>query len=155
MSTDNPTWSLLELQEKLDEYEELLVSIGMSRNTINTYTQHPERFIRFLIGEYTPEGPRGDSETHALSKSQLNIRSKYAPLTEYLNQLTEPLIDLSFHEIEKILGFDLPASAFQYQAWWANEREGTHSHARSWLNASFKTANVDLNTKTVTFYQWQ
>ena len=153
MSTDNPTWSLLELQEKLDEYEELLVSKGMSRNTINTYTQHPERFIRFLIGEYTPEGPRGDSETHALSKSQLNMRSKYAPLTEYLNQLTEPPINLSFHEIEKILGFDLPASAFQHQAWWANEREGTHSHARSWLNASFKTANVDLNTKTVTFFQ--
>ena len=153
MSTDNPTWSLLELQEKLDEYEELLVSKGMSRNTINTYTQHPERFIRFLIGEYTPEGPRGDSESHSQNQSQLNMRSKYAPLTEYLNQITEPLIDLSFHEIEKILSFSLPASAFQYQAWWANEQNGTHSHARSWLNASFKTANVDLNTKTVTFFQ--
>ena len=153
MSFNNPTWSLSELNTKLKEYEELLISKGMSQNTINTYIQHPERFIRFLIGEYTPKGPRDNLRIHNPDRSQLNMRSKYAPLTEYLIQLTEPRTDLSFNEIEKILGFNLPASAFQYQAWWANEQEGTHSHARSWLNASFKTSNVDLNTRTVTFFQ--
>ena len=130
MSTDNPTWSLLELQEKLDEYEELLVSKGMSRNTINTYTQHPERFIRFLIGEYTPEGPRGNSETHASSKSQLNMRSKYAPLTEYLNQLTEPHRSF-FHEIEKILGLIFLPQHSNIKLG-GRTNEGTHSHARSY-----------------------
>ncbi len=58
---------------------------------------------------------------------------------------------MSFSEIERILGFALPASARRYQAWWANEREGTHSHARSWLDASYGTQGVDLNAQTVRF----
>jgi hypothetical protein len=78
-------------------------------------------------------------------------RSKYDPLYHHLVNSTETVVSLSFAEIERILGFALPASARRHQAWWANEREGTHSHARSWLEASYRTQGVDLNAQTVRF----
>ena len=78
-------------------------------------------------------------------------RSKYDPLYHHLVNSPETVVALSFAEIERILGFALPASARRYQAWWANEREGTHSHARSWLEASYETQGVDLNAQSVRF----
>ncbi len=52
--------------------------------------------------------------------------------------------DASFSEIEAILGERLPVSARRHGAWWANERVGTHSHARAWLAAGFETSPVAL-----------
>ncbi|MFP7296989.1 hypothetical protein [Neobacillus niacini] len=51
------------------------------------------------------------------------------------------------NEIEEILTFKLPASAYKYSAWWANETEGTHTHARSWLMAGWKTTEVKPGNK--------
>src|SRR5579875_2188660 len=45
-------WSARELRSELNRYEEELRAAGRARNTINTYVQHPERFINWL------EGPR-------------------------------------------------------------------------------------------------
>jgi hypothetical protein len=60
---------------------------------------------------------------------------------------------LSLAEIEQIIGQPLPPSARRHRAWWANERSGSHVHARSWLEATpaRRTANVDLNAGTVEF----
>ena len=108
--------------------------------------QHPERFIRWLDNAYSPQGPQiGQREAGS------RPRSKYDPLYDHLVNHPETVIALSFSEIERILGFALPASARRYQAWWANEREGTHSHARSWLDASYGTQGVDLNAQSLRF----
>ena len=140
------TWTTSELSEALDVYEQELRDKELSRNTINTYVQHPERFIRWLADDYSPQGPQiGQREEGARS------RSKYDPLYDHLANNPETVIALSFSEIERILGFALPASARRYQAWWANEREGTHSHARSWLDASYETQGVDLSAQSVRF----
>ena len=40
-------------------------------------------------------------------------------------------LTLSMNEIEEILEVKLPASANKYPAWWANELEGSHTHAQS------------------------
>jgi hypothetical protein len=77
--------------------------------------------------------------------------SKYDPLKFYLIQSQEKIIQLSFAQIERILDEPLPNSAFRYSAWWANEVEGNHSHSNSWMDAGYKTENLDLNTKRVTF----
>lgn len=48
--------------------------------------------------------------------------SKYDPLHTFLQNAPlhlEELI-LSFVQIKQILGSSLPASAYQYQAWWSN-----------------------------------
>ena len=47
-------WSARELKSELNRYEEELRAAGKTRNTINTYVQHPERFINWLVGQYRP-----------------------------------------------------------------------------------------------------
>ena len=46
--------------------------------------------------------------------------SKYAPLTDRLNQHQGDRWRARFSEIEQVLGFQLPKSARQYPAWWGS-----------------------------------
>jgi len=75
--------------------------------------------------------------------------SKYEPLSRYLEK-RGATVTLSFTEIEKILGFALPPSARQYAAWWSNNA-GSHVQANAWLEAGFKTEDVDLAGQHVGF----
>lgn len=77
--------------------------------------------------------------------------SKYDPLQEHLQASGEAQLTLSFAAIERILGERLPDSARRHNAWWANEEGGTHTHARAWLDAGYRTAGLDLNGSTVQF----
>ena len=77
--------------------------------------------------------------------------SIYEPLGTYLSKRTEPVVRMTFTEIERVLGRPLPPSARKHSAWWANEESGTHSHARSWLDARRKTRGLDLNSTIVEF----
>ena len=146
MGAEQSSWIARELTEALDVYEQELRGKGLRRNTISTYVQHPERFIRWLQGSYSPEGPRS-----TLHDPHARPRSKYDPLSDYLVDSSSRSIQMTFVQIERILGFDLPASARQYSAWWANESGGTHSHARSWLDASYETRGVDLGAQAINF----
>ena len=56
---------------------------------------------------------------------------------------------MSFQEIERVLGFALPASARTYQAWWANDPK--HSQAKAWLDAGAKSGQLDIRAETVVF----
>ena len=56
---------------------------------------------------------------------------------------------MGFAEIESILNDKLPASAYGYEAWWANTREGNHVNARSWSTAGWKIESLDLKEKWV------
>ncbi len=140
-------WSEQELRDALDRYEAELRAAGKARNTITTYVQHPERFINWLVGGYRP-GPVAQPNN---SRPSPGRTSRYDPLRRHLAERTEPVVRLTFAAIERILGVDLPKSARQYRPWWANEEAGTHVHARAWLDAGRRTANVDLNAGTVEF----
>ena len=76
--------------------------------------------------------------------------SKYEPLPQFLKSGDLFRVRLSFAEIEKILGFKLPKSAYAYEAWWSNNETG-HSHARAWLSVGWRTEDVDLAGRKVTF----
>lgn len=76
--------------------------------------------------------------------------SKYEPLSSFLETQPQDQVRLSFDDVERIIGSKLPRSAFEHQAWWANNPEG-HSHCRSWFNAGWKTENLNLSRRTVTF----
>ncbi|MGI8527464.1 MAG: DUF7662 domain-containing protein [Pseudolabrys sp.] len=76
--------------------------------------------------------------------------SKYEPLPQFLASAPGTTKRLSFSEIERILGFKLPKSAYQHEAWWSNNATG-HSHARAWLQAGWRTEGVDLSERKVTF----
>ena len=172
-------WSAQELRDALTRYEEELRAAGKARNTVNTYVQHPERFINWLEGRYVPvqSGPNWGRGTSAQDAGlRLNSTgpprygpasftpdpppagpgvsagsSRYDPLGWYLAERQEAVVHLSFVAIERIIGAPLPDSARRHRPWWANERAGNHVHAKAWMVASRRTANVNLNAGTVDF----
>lgn len=76
---------------------------------------------------------------------------KYDPLSYFLKAASKDVIEASFEQVEKILGFPLPPSAYRHQAWWANETQGSHSHARSWQDAGWETSQVNTERRRVRF----
>jgi Tfp pilus assembly protein PilX len=76
--------------------------------------------------------------------------SKYEPLPQFLASVGGTAHRMSFNEIERVLGFKLPKSAYQHEAWWSNNATG-HSHARAWLESGWRTEAVDLAARKVTF----
>ena len=61
------------------------------------------------------------------------IGQKYKKLAEYLYKSWDRTIELEYAQIEEILGFTLPATAYNFpQSYWANTE--THSYAKgSWM----------------------
>jgi len=75
---------------------------------------------------------------------------KYEPLEKFLKGQRAKRWRVGFREIEALLGFKLPQSAFKYPAWWSNDETG-HSHAKAWLDAGWRTEEVDLAARKLTF----
>lgn len=76
--------------------------------------------------------------------------SKYAPLAQFLKSLDVKRLRMRFDAIERLIGGPLPSSAGRYEAWWSNNDTG-HSHARAWVAAGWRTEEVDLAGRQVTF----
>ena len=76
---------------------------------------------------------------------------KYAALHAHLSRRNGRPEMLAFEDIEQIIGKTLPQSAFKHRSFWANDNEGHHSHARSWMNAGYRVAYVDREQKVVRF----
>jgi hypothetical protein len=81
----------------------------------------------------------------------MTVGLRYHPLAAWLED--RPLADyeaeLSFSEIEELIGRRLPPSARLYQAWWANS--DSHSQARAWLEAGWTVSSFDLGRERVVF----
>jgi hypothetical protein len=77
------------------------------------------------------------------------MTGKYTPFENYLRDLpaNQNEVALSFEQIERIINAKLPPSAYEYQQWWENEKEGNHVNARAWANAGWKVESVDFNRK--------
>lgn len=76
---------------------------------------------------------------------------KYEPLYQYLLKRQERRLTLSFAEMEAILGFALPKSAYTYPMWW--NPSATHTQCMSWTNAGYRAVNVSegIRAKRMTF----
>jgi hypothetical protein len=77
--------------------------------------------------------------------------SKYDPLRRHLETQAADEVIMSFADVERILGFPLPASAREHRPWWANESRGAHVQAAAWLKAGRQTARVDTVREQVAF----
>jgi hypothetical protein len=75
--------------------------------------------------------------------------SKYDSLMHHL-MAEQASVELTFAQLESILGFGLPPSARLYAAWWSNSG-GSHVQSHAWLAAGFRTEDVDLAGQTVRF----
>ncbi len=78
--------------------------------------------------------------------------SKYAPLQMHLSGVphSESYLQLSFAEIEQIIGDRLPPSAANHREWWSNHA-GSHVQARAWLEAGWEADSVDRGAQMVRF----
>ena len=76
--------------------------------------------------------------------------SKYAALEVHLRESGQESLAMTFAEIERVIGANLPPSAFKHRPWWSNNPSNsviTHS----WLKAGYKTENVDMAGKKLDF----
>jgi hypothetical protein len=80
---------------------------------------------------------------------------KYERLTRWLERQTNDRAELSFEEIEDEdkIGAQLPRSAKEHRAWWANEvnPKTRHFQCRAWTEAGWKVETVDLAKEVVIF----
>lgn len=79
------------------------------------------------------------------------MSGKYTPLEQYLRGISETQKELtmSFVQVEQIINDKLPPSAYQYQAWWANQKEGSHVEAFAWMDAGWLVDTVNFTEKWV------
>lgn len=75
---------------------------------------------------------------------------KYEPLTEFLRKQRTDRVSLTFSEIERIVGSKLPRSANEHRAWWSNNPSNSVM-TKAWLDAGFKSADVDLKKRMLVF----
>jgi hypothetical protein len=78
------------------------------------------------------------------------MATKYEPLRLWLTQVAGDRVRVSFGEIESILGFRLPDSARALSQWWVNTR-GSHVQAAAWMDAGWRTCQVDVAGGQVSF----
>lgn len=77
--------------------------------------------------------------------------AKYDPLFEYLCRAADAPVELTFDEVERLVG-TLPTSATKSKQWWENEStDGGHVQAKAWLNAGREVERVDLSGRVVRF----
>ena len=77
--------------------------------------------------------------------------AKYDPLFEFLCRAGDGAVELSFDEIDRLVG-GLPPSAVRWPARWANKAAGTrHVQARAWLEAGREVEQVDRAARLVRF----
>jgi hypothetical protein len=72
----------------------------------------------------------------------------YQALTGHLKTRQEPVVTMSFAEIERITG-PLPKSAKEHRAWWSNGKTSCRQ-AQYWLDAG-RQAKPDFNAAVVRF----
>jgi hypothetical protein len=78
---------------------------------------------------------------------------QFTALEQYLRDLPpgQEDVTLTFERIEQILNARLPLTAFEEQAWWGNQKPGTHVETIAWMNAGWMVEIVDLKEMWVRF----
>ena len=56
---------------------------------------------------------------------------------------------MNFKEIESVIGTKLSNSAYKYAEFWSNTK--SHSSAFGWMNAGYRSLNVNLTNQTIEF----
>jgi len=77
--------------------------------------------------------------------------AKYDGLAELLRRYHGPALRVTFEQVAGAVPGGLPPSAYRHRAWWANEADGQHVHARAWISAGWVVSEVDLPGRVVTF----
>jgi hypothetical protein len=74
-------------------------------------------------------------------------REQYERLERHLRSVGRPRIEMTFTEVAKTIGEQLPRSAYQHSAWWGSDPKHTQA---VWLDAGY-VASPNLTAQRVTF----
>ncbi|MXP30112.1 hypothetical protein GRI58_14985 [Porphyrobacter algicida] len=77
--------------------------------------------------------------------------SKYQALTNFLNEIDQDEVTMTFESINDLIGGDLPESAFKHRPWWANRKDGLGSQNLAWQSVGWETRAVNMELDEVTF----
>lgn len=91
---------------------------------------------------------RGESSASTRSVSAHGRRSKYAPIIDYLDSVKSDRVDLSYRQMEDMVGEKLPPSAYNYSASWSNSAGGWVLMANV-LRAGWRVESAQLGSKVV------
>ena len=135
----------------------LILNALKANNHLNLFFYQTNDYYaveRELIKRYSPEW---NIQKPFRQRSVSNLRgcpmspykdsighSKYETLTEYLQHSKNEFETMTYSELEKILGFRLPYSAYEHRPWWANSG---HIQAESWITAGWKVRTVNLGSQ--------
>jgi hypothetical protein len=75
---------------------------------------------------------------------------KYDALGRYLTAQPAGDVPMTFGEIERVLGLQLPLSARKHRPWWSNNPRNSVM-TQVWLDAGFETEQVDMGRGTLVF----
>lgn len=76
--------------------------------------------------------------------------TKYAALEDHLRNSGQDAVPMTFADIERVIGADLPPSAFKHRPWWSNNPSNSVI-TNSWLKAGYKTEKVDMAGEKLVF----
>ncbi len=75
---------------------------------------------------------------------------KYTPLKSFLSERHTTEVPMSFNEIERLIGGQLPPVAFKHRAWWSNNPTN-NVMTQAWLEAGYETERVDMAARKLVF----
>lgn len=92
-----------------------------------------EAYVQELELRFAQQGQKSAVPCDRPAFPAEKIGQKYKKLAEYLYEKWDRTIELDYVQIEEILGFTLPATAYNFpQSYWANTE--THSYAKGcWM----------------------
>jgi CBS domain-containing protein len=78
--------------------------------------------------------------------------SRYAPLALYLQSQPseQDKVEMTFEEIELLIGGHLPKYSRVHRSWWANN-SSSHVQSLQWLGAGWRVSAVNMSGERVTF----
>ena len=72
----------------------------------------------------------------------------YGRLSGHLSGRAERATTLTFDELERLLGAQLPVEAYERRGWWEDRRR---PHSRAWRRAGWRVEAADVLSRVVTF----
>lgn len=85
-----------------------------------------------------------------LERTAPRVPAEYLSLYTYLEHRYASIVVLTFEQMEALLGFGLPASAFTEPDWWMGAAVPPHWYSAAWTEAG-RSATPNLVARTVTF----
>ncbi|GAC1582095.1 MAG: hypothetical protein NVS4B1_19050 [Ktedonobacteraceae bacterium] len=137
----------------MEEFNQNIVTPISSSSTIKPIDESPLiSNTNFTEDTSTQSMPLEDASIKLIHLAEEKPSdSRYAPLAVWLQEQSpsEQAVQLTFQQIEAIIGDTLPPSAHE-RFWWANDSK-TRVQSQQWLEVGWRVSKMDMSEETVVF----